>query len=172
MIVVREARPEDMDEIHSMANKLLMFLKLPYTVIDKETFLIQSGFFPPNTTPFYHVFVAEETLDDGTKTVVGYSLDYFMYKTTSKGHTLFIEDLYVDESVRGKKVGHALMKQSAIRAKQNGCLLMRLECFNWNEHARKFYESHGGISDGNRVRSDAITYTFDRNVIDNIVKGS
>jgi GNAT superfamily N-acetyltransferase len=170
-ITIRDAAAEDMEEVHTMAADLISYQKLPYEPIDKEVFLKQSGFFPPNTIPYFHVYVAEATDASGNKTLAGYSLDYFFVKLTNKGHTLFIEDLFVKEPFRGQSVGHMLLKQNAIRTKKHNGYSMKLECLDWNP-AKKFYERHGGKWDGIKTRPDAITYEYDKQAIDSLVNGN
>ena len=168
VITIRDAVSADMKEVHQMCADLILYQKLPYEAMDQELFLKQSGLFSPNTTPFFHVYVAEATDASGNKTLAGYSLDYFMYKTSEKGHTLFIEDLFVKEAFRGQCVGHLLLKENAIRTKNNHGICMKLECLDWNP-AKKFYESHGGKWDGFKTRPDAITYVYDEAVVDALI---
>lgn len=57
--------------------------------------------------------------------------------------TLFVHDLCVDESVRGKGVGRALMEYVAALAKESGCRSVTLNVWACNEGARRFYEALG-----------------------------
>ena len=170
-IVVRDASASDAEEIYQMVCDLNHFQKLPHDDIDKKDFLQLTGFFSPHTTPYFHLYVAEVTDNKtGETTLVGYAMDYFLVKMTKKGHTLFVEHVYVKPEFRGMSIGHLLFKETAIRAKEHNSLFLKLECLDWNP-ARKFYEDRGGKLDGIRVRPDAVTYIFDRVAISDLVNG-
>ena len=57
--------------------------------------------------------------------------------------TLYIDDLCVDETVRGRGVGHALYDYALSYAKECGCYNVTLNVWACNESARRFYESLG-----------------------------
>ena len=60
------------------------------------------------------------------------------------GHkTLYVDDLCVEESARGKGIGRALMEHAAALAKERGCHSVTLNVWACNEGARRFYESLG-----------------------------
>ncbi|MDE5670709.1 MAG: GNAT family N-acetyltransferase [Eubacterium sp.] len=57
--------------------------------------------------------------------------------------TLYIDDLCVDESVRGHHIGKCLYDYTVSFAKENGCYNLTLNVWNCNESAMKFYEKCG-----------------------------
>ncbi len=57
--------------------------------------------------------------------------------------TLYIDDLCIDESFRGKHIGKQLYDYAASFAKENGCYNLTLNVWNCNESAMKFYEKCG-----------------------------
>lgn len=57
--------------------------------------------------------------------------------------TLYIDDLCVDESLRGKHIGKQLYDYAVSFAKENGCYNLTLNVWNCNESAMKFYEKCG-----------------------------
>lgn len=57
--------------------------------------------------------------------------------------TLYIDDLCVDSSCRGKHVGSALYNFVVDYAKQNGCHSVTLNVWEGNDSARSFYERMG-----------------------------
>ncbi len=57
--------------------------------------------------------------------------------------TLYIEDVCVDKSVRGKKIGTLLFDYVKRFAKEQGCYNMTLNVWAFNESAAKFYEKMG-----------------------------
>ena len=88
------------------------------------------------------VFVAEEE---------GYVLGYaFCVFTQHKDHniltdikTLYIDDLCVDETIRGKGVGRTLYEHVLAFAKKSGCYNVTLNVWACNERAYRFYEHLG-----------------------------
>ncbi len=57
--------------------------------------------------------------------------------------TLYIDDLCVDENIRGKGVGKALYEYVLDFAKRSGCYNVTLNVWSCNESAMKFYEKMG-----------------------------
>jgi len=59
-------------------------------------------------------------------------------------HTeLYIDDLCVDESCRGKRIGTAIYQEICRYAKMRGCYNVTLNVWSCNPGAMKFYESLG-----------------------------
>lgn len=57
--------------------------------------------------------------------------------------TLYIDDLCVDENIRGRHVGRQLYDYVLAFAKEQGCYNVTLNVWTLNEGAMKFYESCG-----------------------------
>lgn len=57
--------------------------------------------------------------------------------------TLYIDDLCVDEKMRGKHIGKELYEAAVNLAKENGCYNLTLNVWSCNQSALKFYESQG-----------------------------
>lgn len=57
--------------------------------------------------------------------------------------TLYIDDLCVDEKLRGKHIGKELYEAAVKLAKENGCYNVTLNVWSCNPSAIKFYESQG-----------------------------
>lgn len=88
------------------------------------------------------IFVAEEN-----GLVMGYA---FCVITDRKGDNvltdiknLYIDDLCVDENVRGKHVGTVIYDYVKNYAKEIGCYSLTLNVWSCNESAQKFYERQG-----------------------------
>jgi ribosomal protein S18 acetylase RimI-like enzyme len=88
------------------------------------------------------IFAAE---DDGE--ILGYA--FCVIKQTKNDNiltdikTLYIDDLCVDETVRGKHVGTALYEYVKKYAKEIGCYNLTLNVWACNENAAAFYEKQG-----------------------------
>ena len=57
--------------------------------------------------------------------------------------TLYIDDICVDENLRGKHIGQELYESAVKLAKDTGCYNLTLNVWSCNESALKFYESLG-----------------------------
>ena len=86
---------------------------------------------------------------DENDTVMGYCFCIFQQHTDNSVltdiKTLYIDDLCVDENLRGKHIGKELYNAAVEFAKQNGCYNLTLNVWSCNESAMKFYESCGLI---------------------------
>ncbi len=69
----------------------------------------------------------------------GFAL-FFKNYSTFKGKTgIYLEDLFVDEDMRGRGIGKALFQSVAKEAADSGCERMEWACLNWNESSIEFY---------------------------------
>ncbi len=87
------------------------------------------------------IFVAE---DNGT--VLGYAFCVFQPHeglNTPRFTTLYIDDLCVDESARGKHIGRTIYEYVTAFAKEQGCYNITLNVWTLNEAALGFYKSLG-----------------------------
>lgn len=57
--------------------------------------------------------------------------------------TLYIDDLCVDETLRGKHIGKKLFDAALNLAKEKGCYNVTLNVWSCNPSAMKFYEAQG-----------------------------
>ena len=59
--------------------------------------------------------------------------------------TLYIDDLCVDETLRGQHVGTALYEAALAMARENGCYNVTLNVWSCNPSAMRFYERMGMV---------------------------
>ena len=57
--------------------------------------------------------------------------------------TLYIDDLCVDETLRGQRIGRTLYDAAVAMARENGCYNVTLNVWSCNPSALRFYESCG-----------------------------
>ena len=57
--------------------------------------------------------------------------------------TLYIDDLCVDENLRGKHIGKELYNAALKLAKDSGCYNLTLNVWSCNPSAKRFYEAQG-----------------------------
>ncbi len=79
--------------------------------------------------------------------VLGYAFCQFQHKTDDNIltdiKTLYLDDLCVDEKMRGQSIGRQLYQAVLNFARENGCYHVTLNVWNCNPGAMKFYESCG-----------------------------
>ncbi len=84
---------------------------------------------------------------DGDDNVLGYCFCIFEQHKESSVltdiKTLYIDDLCVDEKMRGKHIGRELYNAAADLAKKSGCYNLTLNVWSCNPKAMKFYEKLG-----------------------------
>jgi GNAT superfamily N-acetyltransferase len=132
---VRPAEPADVTHIHSMIVELAVFEKLEHMVVATEE-LLHDGLF--GTRPACEAIVGEENGE-----VVAFALFFHNFSTflTKKG--LYLEDLYVRQSHRGKGYGTALLSTLAQLAVERNCGRFEWSVLDWNEPAIGFYQTMG-----------------------------
>lgn len=88
------------------------------------------------------IFVAD---DDGD--VIGYAFCIFQEHKNNNIltdiKTLYIDDLCVDENIRGKSVGKSLYQYILEFAKESDCYNVTLNVWSGNDSALRFYEKMG-----------------------------
>ena len=57
--------------------------------------------------------------------------------------TLYIDDLCVDENLRGKHIGSQLYEAAVKLARESGCYNLTLNVWSCNPSAMRFYEAQG-----------------------------
>lgn len=89
------------------------------------------------------VFVAADEKDS----VIGYAFcvfqQYLNNNILTDIRTLYIDDLCVDESIRGRHVGRRIYDEVIRFAKESGCYNVTLNVWSCNEPAMKFYQKCG-----------------------------
>ena len=73
------------------------------------------------------------------------------------GKNAYLEDFVVDQSARGKGVGHLLFDAYEKWAREKGCKNLEFTCGQGREAAQKFYNDHGAtIYDTNFFRKKLV----------------
>lgn len=77
---------------------------------------------------------------------VGFALFFHNFSTFLGRAGLYLEDLYVLPSYRGRGIGKALLVKLAKLAVERGCGRLEWACLDWNKPSIDFYYSQGAIS--------------------------
>lgn len=132
---IRSARPGDEAQVLRLIKALAAYEREPDAVEATEATL-RKTLFGPSAQVF--AFLAEL---DGE--VVGLALWFLTYSTWTGRPSLYLEDLFVDDTARGQGVARALMTRLAQEAKARNCARMDWAVLDWNVDAMAFYERLG-----------------------------
>ena len=138
-MTIRNGKKADLPRVLELVKELALFEKAPHEVTNTIELMEHDGFGPD---PVYGFFVAEN--NEG---IVGLSLYYWRYSTW-KGRRLYLEDIIVTESQRGKGVGKLLFDRTMQHSLDENCTGMMWQVLDWNEPAINFYKKYGAKLDG------------------------
>jgi GNAT superfamily N-acetyltransferase len=79
----------------------------------------------------------------GDGRVLGYACLYWYFSSVDPGEAVRLADLYVEESVRGRGVGRALIEASAGVARERGAIHLEWETEPDNHRAQRLYDTTG-----------------------------
>jgi len=133
--MIRPATPADIPGIVQLIRALADYEKLSHQVVVDEARLREHLFGP---RPYAEVLLAE----DGAQ-LVGYALFFHTYSTFLAQPSLYLEDLFVLPSYRGRGFGKALLARLARLAVERQCGRFEWMVLDWNTPAIQFYESLG-----------------------------
>jgi GNAT superfamily N-acetyltransferase len=78
---------------------------------------------------------------------VGYALAYVSYPdaTNDNGTELcgLLDEVYIDPNARGHGIGRHLVDECLVWMRDQGANRVKLQMYEWNEHARRLYEKMG-----------------------------
>jgi GNAT superfamily N-acetyltransferase len=123
-----------MPRVLELITELAIFEKEPDAVEIDVEMLQQDGF---GDAPLFVCFVGEVN-----SKIEGMALVYKRYSTW-KGPTLHLEDLIVNEAMRGSGLGSALLDEVVKYGHQLKVKRICWEVLDWNEPAITFYEKKG-----------------------------
>ena len=141
--MIRKGVKSDLPQVLELIKELATYERAPDEVTNTLEKMEEDGFGPQ---PCYGLFVAEE--EEGK--IVGISIYYTRYSTW-KGRMLYLEDIVITESHRGKGIGSTLFEATGREAISGGYAGMVWQVLDWNEPAIKFYEKYKAELDGEWV---------------------
>lgn len=144
-MTIRKAKTTDLEGIKSL---LLQVLTVHHNG--------RPDIFKGNCRKYTDEQILEIIADDNTPvlvaadeddSVMGYAFCIFLQHTDSNImtdiKTLYIDDLCVDENIRGRHIGSSLYNAVLDFARENGCYNVTLNVWSCNTSAMKFYEKMG-----------------------------
>ena len=156
----------------NLIRELAEYEKAPQEVTVDPQHFEESGF---GEKPVWWAFVVEESLEKLSEveggieklntpppstslnlpqplstSIIAFALYYIRYSTW-KGQVMYLEDILVTESMRGKGIGKMLMDRLIEEAKEKGFKRITWQVLDWNEPAINFYKKFNASFDGEWV---------------------
>ncbi|HZF63778.1 MAG TPA: GNAT family N-acetyltransferase [Chitinophagaceae bacterium] len=141
--IIRLATEEDYPAIFFLIQEFAAFQRTPHKVSNsieqmrKEKDLFRS-------------IVAE---DNGE--IVGFASYYFTYFSWT-GKAIYLDDLYVVASYRGKGIGRRILEEIISIGKRENCKRLKWQVSKWNEAAISFYKNIGAAIDDTEINCDLL----------------
>jgi GNAT superfamily N-acetyltransferase len=132
---IRRTTVEDVPRILTFIRELAAYEKLANEVVATEE-LLREHLFGPRPA-------AEVVFGELAGQPVAFALYFRNFSTFLGRPGIYLEDLYVDPSLRGRGVGTAMLAYLAFLAQEEGCGRLEWWVLDWNEPARSFYRSIG-----------------------------
>jgi GNAT superfamily N-acetyltransferase len=134
---IRSARPGEAGLVLGFVRELAEYERLLHECVASEAD-IDAALFGPAPSVFCDI--AEW---DGAP--VGFALWFPNFSTFSGRHGIYLEDLFVRPSHRGKGIGKALMVRLAQHCVERGWRRFQWSVLDWNEPSITFYRSIGAV---------------------------
>jgi GNAT superfamily N-acetyltransferase len=80
--------------------------------------------------------------------LAGYLLTTFIFSFEHGGLTAEVDELFVTEGSRGKKLGTQLLSAACMGLEEHGCVSLQMQVATDNEAARAFYSGRGFAEKG------------------------
>jgi GNAT superfamily N-acetyltransferase len=139
MTTIRKGTAEDIQAAFDLVMELAIYEKAPEKVTNTPARMLEDGF---GKKPIFEFYVAEV---DGK--VVGMALYYIRYSTW-RGKCIYLEDIVVTESHRGKNLGKLLLEVLMHETLAQDAALLTWQVLDWNEPAINFYKKFDAELDG------------------------
>ncbi|MEW6596528.1 MAG: GNAT family N-acetyltransferase [Pseudomonadota bacterium] len=130
---IRPARPGDAPLVLAFVRELAEYEKLLHEVATTEAD-IEAALFTPEPRAFCDIVEV-----DGAP--VGMALWFYNFSTFAGRHGIYLEDLYVRPSARGRGAGKALLVHLAQRCVAENLARLEWSVLDWNAPAIGFYDS-------------------------------
>lgn len=130
---IRKGRPEDIPQVLNLIKELALYEKAPDEVTNTEADMLRDGF---GEQPVFRLLVAESE-----NKIHGIAI-YFIKYSTWKGKGVYLDDIVVSESLRGRGIGKKMFDAVIAECKSIGAKQLHWQVLDWNEPAIKFYEKY------------------------------
>jgi len=129
-LTIRKAQENDFPKVLDLIKEFAAFQKTPDRVSNTVELMQEEK-------ESFNCLVVESD-----NKIIAFATFFPCYYSWS-GKSMYIDDLYVQESHRGQKIGAQLLNQIIDLAKAENCKKVRWQVSNWNTKAIDFYKSFG-----------------------------
>ena len=133
---IRPALPSEAPLIQELIYELAAFEKDPESA-QATIEQISAAFFTPHPAVFC------DFIEDDSEAVQGLAIWFLNYSTWTGTHGIYLEDLFIRETARGKGYGKALLAHLATICLERGYHRLQWWVLDWNESAIQFYQGLG-----------------------------
>ncbi|OBQ84150.1 MULTISPECIES: GNAT family N-acetyltransferase [unclassified Mesorhizobium] len=134
-VILRPGQIEDAETIHAALLRLGTHIGAHQDITSTPDDLRRYGF---GANPAFSTLVAEV---DGE--FAGLCLHFPIFSTWMGRPGVFVQDLYVEDRFRGRRIGEKLLRRVAKECRTAGGVYLRLSVDTDNETAKTFYEKLG-----------------------------
>jgi GNAT superfamily N-acetyltransferase len=134
---IRPATPADVPLMHRFVLELAEYERLAHEVVATEDSMREALFGPRPVAEAVVAWTGGEAL--------GFALFFHTYSTFLGRPGLYLEDLYVRPSARGRGIGRRLLEHLAALACERGCGRLAWAVLDWNAPAIGFYRRVGAV---------------------------
>jgi len=152
---IRAATSDDVGLLLELIHELATYEKAPDEAVATPE-LIHRALFGEHPT-------AEAVIAEWNGQPAGFALWFHNFSTWLGKPGLYLEDLFVRETLRGRGIGKALLLHLAGIARERGCGRMEWSVLDWNRPAIEFYESLGA-----KPQSEWTVYRLDERALDKL----
>jgi ribosomal protein S18 acetylase RimI-like enzyme len=143
-IYIRRSEKKDCERLLELIRELAEYERAPQEVTVSLAHFEDSGF---GTQPVWWGFCAcKKDPLSGNEIIVGFALYYIRYSTW-KGQRMYLEDILVTQSERGKGIGKILIERLIEEARNKNLKDIVLQVLDWNEPAINFYKKFNASFD-------------------------
>ena len=136
-LTIRAARAGEAALVLQFVRELAEYEKLTHACVATEA-MIAEALFGDNARVFCDI--AQWNCEP-----VGFVLWFLNFSTFSGSHGLYLEDVFVRPTHRGKGIGKALMIHLAKKCVANGWSHFQWSVLDWNTPSIEFYKSLGAV---------------------------
>lgn len=143
-LTVRSATPSDVPEILALIRELAEYERDPLAAKATQADMLRALFGEPSRDG-PGAGIAECFMGELDGQVQGLALFFMNFSTWTGRPGVYLEDLFVRPSSRGRGLGKALFAAVARVAVERRCARMEWSVIDWNQPAIDFYKSLGAI---------------------------
>lgn len=132
---IKKVTPSDIPLLLSLIKELAEYEKLSHEVVATEE-ILQQSFFGANAN-------TEAILGFCDQKPAAFAIYFYNFSSFLGRRGIYLEDLYVKETMRGKGLGEKMLRHIAKIAKEKNCGRLEWSVLNWNTPAIQFYQRMG-----------------------------